>query len=76
MTGVQSPAEEKDFSSSLRVQTRSEAHPTFYPVGTVGPFPGLKRSQGTDTDHSPSSSAKVKNELELYLLSPLVPKLR
>jgi hypothetical protein len=29
-------AETKDFSSSLFVQTSSEAHPAFYAVGIVG----------------------------------------
>jgi hypothetical protein len=29
-----------------------------------------------DTDHSPPSSAEVKNEQELYLLSPHVPPWR
>jgi hypothetical protein len=38
VTGVRSPAE--DFSSSVCVQTSSEAHPASYPVGTRGPFPG------------------------------------
>jgi hypothetical protein len=40
---VQSPEEVKDFSSSLSVQTTSEAHQAFYPMGTGGPFPGVKR---------------------------------
>jgi hypothetical protein len=32
----------KDFSSSLCVQTSSEAHPASCPMGTRGPFPGGK----------------------------------
>jgi hypothetical protein len=43
--GVRSPAEAKGFSSSLRVQTSSEAHPA-YPMGTGGPFPVVKRGRG------------------------------
>jgi hypothetical protein len=43
--GVRSPAEAKDFSSSLCVQTISEAHPASYPVGAGGPFPGVKHSR-------------------------------
>jgi hypothetical protein len=39
-------------------------------MGTGGPFPGGKVWLGHDADHSPPSSAKVKNEYELYLLSP------
>jgi hypothetical protein len=36
--GVRSPAEAKDFSSNLCVQTGSGAHPASCPVGTGGPF--------------------------------------
>jgi hypothetical protein len=61
-TGVRSPAEAKNFSSSLCVQTSSEAHPTSYPVGTGGPFPGGNAQPGCDADHSCPSSAEVKTE--------------
>jgi hypothetical protein len=37
----------------LCVQTGSEAHPTSYPIGTEGPFPGGKELPGHDADHSP-----------------------
>jgi hypothetical protein len=40
--GVRSPAEAKDFSCSLCVQTGSGAHPASCPMGTGGPFPGGK----------------------------------
>jgi hypothetical protein len=33
------------FSSSLCVQTSSEAHPASYAMGTGDPFPGVKRGQ-------------------------------
>jgi hypothetical protein len=59
---VRSPAEAKDFSSSLCAQTNSEAHPASCPIGTGGPFPGGKAWHGRDADHSPPSSAEVKNE--------------
>jgi hypothetical protein len=50
--GVRSPAEAKDFSSNLCVQTGSEAHPASCPMGTGGPFPGAKRGRGvTLTTH-------------------------
>jgi hypothetical protein len=63
MTGVCSPVEAKGFSSGLCVQMSSEAHPeASYPMGTEGSFPGGKAQRGCDTDHSPPSSAKVKNE--------------
>jgi hypothetical protein len=51
-----------DFSSSPCVQTGSGAHPPSYPMGTGGSFPGGKVLPGHDADHSPSSSAEVKNE--------------
>jgi hypothetical protein len=53
---------QKDFSSSLCVQTGSGAHPASYSMSTGGPFPGDKAWPGHDTDHSPPSSAKVVNE--------------
>jgi hypothetical protein len=59
---VRSPAEAKDFSSNLCVQTGSEAHPASCTMGTGGPFPGSKARPGRDADHSPSSSAEVENE--------------
>jgi hypothetical protein len=60
--GVRSPAGAKDFSSNLRVQTGSGAHPVFYTMGTGGPIPGGKARPGRDADHSPPSSAEVENE--------------
>jgi hypothetical protein len=59
---VRSPAEVKDFSCSLYVQTGSGAHPASCAMGTGGPFPGIKVRMGRDTDHSPLSSAEVENE--------------
>jgi hypothetical protein len=57
-----SPAGAKDFSSILCVQTGSGAHPASCPMGTGGPFRGLKARPGRDADHSPPSSAEVGNE--------------
>jgi len=59
---VRSPAEARDFSCSLCVQTGSGAHPASCTMGTGGPFPGAKARSGRDADHSPPSSAKVENE--------------
>jgi hypothetical protein len=59
---VPSPAEAKDFSSSLCVQTGSGAHPASCPVGTGGPFSGAKALPGRDVDHSAPSSAEIENE--------------
>jgi hypothetical protein len=68
--GVRSPAEAKDFSSILCVQTGSGAHPASSQMGTGDPFPGGKARPGRDADHSPLSSAEVVNEQELYTSSP------
>jgi hypothetical protein len=59
---VRSPTGAKDFSSSPCVQTGSGAHPASYPMGTGGSFPGRKARPGREADHSPPSSAEVKNE--------------
>jgi hypothetical protein len=41
-------------------------------MGTRGSFPGVKRS-GREADHSPPSSAEIKESVELYLHSPITP---
>jgi hypothetical protein len=64
------------FSSSLCVQTGYGAHPASCTVGTGGPFHGDNARPRREADHTPPSSAQVKNELELYLLSPLSPSWR
>jgi hypothetical protein len=51
----------RNFSVHHRVQTGSGAHLASYPMNTRGSFPGVKRP-GRETDHSPPSSAEVKNE--------------
>jgi hypothetical protein len=49
---VRSPAEAREFSSILCVQTGSGAHPASCTMGTGGPFPGVKRGRGvTLTTH-------------------------
>jgi hypothetical protein len=53
-----------------RVQNGSGTHPASYPVGTRGHFPGIKRP-GRGADHSPTSSAEVKECVKLYLHSPI-----
>jgi hypothetical protein len=64
-TGVRSPAEAKDFSNILCVQSSSVAYPASNPMGTRAPFPGGKARPGRDADHSPPSCAEVKNEKQL-----------
>jgi hypothetical protein len=49
-----------NFSLHHRVQNGSGAHPASYPMGTRGSFPGVQRP-GREADHSPPSSAEVKN---------------
>jgi hypothetical protein len=56
--GVRSPADTKDFSSSLCVKTCSGAHPASYPMGTGDPSPVVKGGLGM-TDHSLPSSAQA-----------------
>jgi hypothetical protein len=62
MSEIQSLAEAKDFSSSLCVQSSSEAHPASYHMCTGGCFPRGKAWPGHNTEHSPPSSAEVENE--------------
>jgi hypothetical protein len=45
---------------SASAQTDSGAHSAFYPMGTGGLPPGLNW-QEREADHSPGSSAEVKN---------------
>jgi hypothetical protein len=52
----------QDSSSSLCVQTDSGAHPAFCTMGTGGPILGGKARPRHDADHSPPSTAEVKNE--------------
>jgi hypothetical protein len=61
-TGVRSLAEARDFSSRICVQTDSEATqpPVQWVLGVL--YPVGKVQLERDTDHSPPSSAVVKNE--------------
>jgi hypothetical protein len=52
-TGVRSPAEAKDFSSGLCVQTSSENHSASYPRDMGESFSRGKARPGCDADHSP-----------------------
>jgi hypothetical protein len=58
---VRSSVEANDFSSNLCVQISSGAHPASCTMGTGDPFPGDKGRPGRDADHSPPSSAEIKN---------------
>jgi hypothetical protein len=59
---VRSPTGAEDFSSSLCVQTGSEAHPASYPMGIRGPFPGSKARPGVTLTTHPQLVAEVKYE--------------
>jgi hypothetical protein len=72
---VRFPAGAGNFSLHHRVQNGSGAHPASYPMGTRVPFLGIKQS-GREADHSPPSSAEVKECLDLYLHSPNTPSWR
>jgi hypothetical protein len=61
--GSRSPTEAEDFYSNLCVQAGSGAHPASCTVGTGGSFPGRKARPGRDADHSPPSSAEVKERV-------------
>jgi hypothetical protein len=56
---VRLPAGAGNISLHHRVQTGSGSHPSSYPMGARGSFPGVKRPRH-EADHSPPSSAKVK----------------
>jgi hypothetical protein len=54
------PAGAGNFSPHHYVQNGSGAHPASYSMGTRGSFLRVKRP-GREADHSPPSSAEVKN---------------
>jgi hypothetical protein len=70
-TGVRLPAGAGDFSLNYCVQTGSDAHPASYPMGTGVFSPGIKRP-GHEADHSPPSSAEIKNEWSYSSAHPYV----
>jgi hypothetical protein len=53
-----------------RIQPGSGAQPAPHPMGIGDLSPGVKRP-GREADHSPPSSAEVKEWVELYLHSPI-----
>jgi hypothetical protein len=71
---VCSLAEAEDFFSTLCIQTSSWVPPPQPPLQwALGSYSGDKVRPRHDVDQSPPSTAKVKNEKELYLLSPSAP---
>jgi hypothetical protein len=59
-SGLRFPAGAGNLSLLHRVQNGSGAHPASYPIGTGIYFPGGKAA-GCEVEHSPPSSAEVKN---------------
>jgi hypothetical protein len=57
---IRFPAGAGNYALHHRVQNGSGSHPTSHPMGTGGSFSGVKRP-GSEADHSPPSSAEVKN---------------
>jgi hypothetical protein len=57
---VRFPEGAGNFSLHHCVHNDSGVHPASYPMGTTGSFPGGKAARH-EADHSPPSSAKVKN---------------
>jgi len=68
--GVQIPAGAGNFSLQHCVKTGSRAHPVSYPVATRSSFLKVKWS-GHEADHSPPSSADIKECMDLSLHSPI-----
>jgi hypothetical protein len=67
---VRFPAGAWSFSLRHRVQDGSGTHPASYPMGNRGSLRGVKRP-GCEADHSPPSSAEVKECVKEYLHSPM-----
>jgi hypothetical protein len=72
LDGWGSTQNRENFSFNLCIQTGSGVYPVSYTMGTGSSFPWSKVWLVHDADHSPPSSAEVKKEKELYLLSPNV----
>jgi hypothetical protein len=65
---VRSPTGAENFSLHHRVQNECVTHPVSYPMGVKRPW--------LEADHSPPSSAEVKERMELYLHFPKTPSWR
>jgi hypothetical protein len=62
-------AEAKDISSSLCIWTDPRVYSASYQMCTRSPLHKGKVLSRHNSNHSPPSSAEVKNKKELYLLS-------
>jgi len=66
---VRFPAGAGNFPLHHRVKNRSGAHPASYSMGTGALSVGVRRT-GREADHSPLSSAEVKECVQSYFQSP------
>jgi hypothetical protein len=57
---VRFAAAPENFSLHHRFQNGPGTHPTSYPISASDPFPGGVKRPGRESDHSPPSSAEVK----------------
>jgi len=71
MIGIRILAGAENFSFRRCVQNGSGTHTASYPMGTGGSYLGIRRPE-READHSPLSSAEVKECMELYLHSPVL----
>jgi hypothetical protein len=71
MIVVRFPAGAENFSLRHRVHTGFGTHTAYYLMGTGNSFPGGKAA-GREADHSPPSSAKVKNECSYTSAPPIL----
>jgi hypothetical protein len=72
---VRSPAETKDFSANLCVQTGSGAHPASNTMSRGGPFPGAKRGRGVTLTTKPHLVPRSRMSRR-YISSPQAPPWR
>jgi hypothetical protein len=71
--GLDGPGIESRWGRDFSQSSRPALGPTQPPIQWVpGLFPGVKRP-GRGVDHTPSSSAEVKQRVKLYLYSPSGP---
>jgi hypothetical protein len=69
-SSIRFPEGAVNISLHNRVQNGSGAHPASHPMGTRAISLGVKQPV-READHSPPTSAKVKEWVELYLHSPI-----
>jgi hypothetical protein len=75
LQSIRFPVGAGNFPLHHRVQNGSGAHPASYTMGTRALSLGIKRP-GREADHSPPSSAEVKEWVELYLYFHNMPSWR